>query len=73
MENEHLNKVELIVPLSGSQLFDINAYVTAKNLCAQFPGLQCDYEDKTRIRIFGELNDYWFAQYNKMVFDSQKK
>ena len=59
--------------LSGSQLFDINAYVTAKNLCAQFPGLQCDYEDKTKIRIFGELNDYWFAQYNKMVFDSQKK
>ena len=31
MENEHLNQVELNVPLSGSQLFDINAYVTAKN------------------------------------------
>ena len=72
-ETIHMNTVELTVPLSGSQLFDLNAYVTAKNLCKEFPGLQCDYEDKTKIRIFGELNDYWFAKYNKMVFESSKK
>lgn len=66
---EHLNKVELNVPLSGSQLFDLNAYVTAKKLCEKFPGLVCDYEDKTKIRIHGELNDYWFGEYNKMVFE----
>lgn len=73
MENIHMNQVELNVPLSGSQLFDINAYVTAKKLCTKFPGLQCDYEDKTKIRIFGELSDYWFAEYNKMVFQSQQE
>lgn len=66
---EHLNHVELNVPLSGSQLFDIHAYVTAKNLCSQFPGLECDYSDTSKIRIFGDLNDYWFREYNIAVFN----
>ena len=72
-ETIHMNHVEFSVPLSGSQLFDIHAYVTAKNLCTQFPGLECDYSDKTKIRIFGDLNDYWFDQYNKTVFESLVK
>ncbi len=71
-ENVHMNPIDFSVPLSGSQLFDINAYVTAKDLCKRFPGLQCDYEDKKKIRIYGELSDYWYDQFNKAMFDSQK-
>lgn len=72
MGEEHVNHIELNIPLSGSQLFDINAYVTAKNLCVRFPGIECDYEDKKKIRIYGDLNDYWYEQFNKMVFDASK-
>ena len=72
-ETIHMNHIDFSVPLSGSQLFDINAYVTAQNLCKQFPGLQYDYEDKTKIRIFGDLNDYWFEKFNRTVFESTGK
>ena len=44
------------------------AEVTAKKLCSKFPGLQYEYKDK-EIAIFGELNDYWYAEFNKAVFE----
>ncbi len=63
-----MHKIEFSVPLSGSKLFDIMAEVTAKKLCAKFPGLQYEYKDK-EIKIFGELNDYWYGEFNKAVFE----
>ena len=63
-----MHKIEFTVPLSGSKLFDTFAYATAKNLCAEFPGLNYDYEDKTKIQITGELNDYWFEKWNQRLF-----
>jgi len=63
-----MNKVEINVPLSGSKLFDINAIATAQRLCAKFPGLKYEYEDEKNIHIFGELNDYWYGEFNKAVF-----
>ncbi len=63
-----MHKIEFSVPLSGSKLFDVMAEVTAKKLCAKFPGLQYEYRDK-EIAIFGELNDYWYAEFNKAVFE----
>jgi hypothetical protein len=66
-----MHKVEFSVPLSGSKLFDVMAEVTAKKLCAKFPGLQYEYRDKD-IYIHGELNDYWYAEYSKAVFELGK-
>lgn len=66
-----MHKIEFSVPLSGSKLFDIMAEVTAKKLCAKFPGLQYEYKEK-EIHIFGELNDYWYAEFNKAVFELGK-
>ena len=43
-ENSH--EIDFRVPLSGSQLFDIHAYATAKNLCAKFPGLSYEAAQK---------------------------
>ena len=62
-----MHEIDFIVPLSGSKLFDMNAYVTAKKLCAKFPGLQFDYDDK-QIHIHGSLNDNWYTEWNKAVF-----
>ena len=39
-----MHKIEFTVPLSGSKLFDVMAEVTAKKLCAKFPGLQFEYK-----------------------------
>ncbi|MBQ2690899.1 MAG: hypothetical protein IJF53_01935 [Clostridia bacterium] len=64
----HMNKVEYVLQLTGSQLFDIVMYNTAKKLCSDFPGLQCDYNDKTSIRIHGELNDFWYEKYQEAMF-----
>ena len=65
--NEHLNPVDFTVPLSGSALFDTHAYATAKHLCAMFPPLEFEYS-RTGIRIHGELNDSWYAQWCRAVF-----
>lgn len=67
MENKH--RIDFRVPLSGSQLFDMHAYVTAQHICSMFPGLQFEKEyDPKAIHIFGELNDFWFDQWNKALF-----
>ena len=63
-----MHKVEYTLNLTGSKLFDIVMFNTAKKLCTDYPGLQVEY-DKKIIRIFGELNDYWFQKYNEAMFD----
>ena len=66
-----MHKVEYVLQLTGSQLFDIVMYNTAKQLCSEFPGLTFDY-DKTTIRIHGELNDFWYEKYQAAMFGNQK-
>ena len=66
---ETLHDIELIVPLSGSALFDINARATAHNLCARFPGLKYEVDSEKRaIRLYGQLNDYWYKDWQQTVF-----
>jgi len=67
--SEHMNKVDFSVPLSGSQLFDIHTYATAKMLCDKFPPLNFEYKKDECIRIYGELNDMWYEEWNKAVFN----
>lgn len=62
-----MHKVEYTLNLTGSKLFDVVMFNTAKKLCAEYPGLQFEY-DKNTIHIFGELNDYWFTKYNEAMF-----
>lgn len=63
-----LHKVDFSVPLSGSHLFDIGVYATARKLCAKFPGLDFEYGNHF-VHIFGELNDMWYDKWNKAVFE----
>ena len=67
-----LHNVEYTFQLTGSQLFDMVMYNTAKQLCNDFPCLSFDY-DKTTIRIHGELNDYWYERYQNVMFGNQEK
>lgn len=62
-----MHKIDFYVPLSGSQLFDYHSYVTARNLCIMFPPLDFAVEAQ-QIRIFGELNDYWYKQWCETIF-----
>lgn len=64
-----MHKVEYIINLTGSKLFDIVTYNTAKGLCEEFPGLEMAYLDEKHIRIFGELNDFWYEKYQQKMFD----
>ena len=68
----NMNKVEYSFNLTGSKLFDIVMYNTAKQLCADFPGLNFEY-GKTTIRIYGELDDYWYAKYKESMFGSEEE
>ena len=67
-----LHNVEYTFQLTGSQLFDMVMYNTAKQLCNDFPGLTFDY-GKTTIHIYGELNDYWYERYQAVMFGNQTK
>ena len=63
-----MHKIDFVVPLSGSSLFDIHTIATAKGLCDKFPPLNYEFTtEKTGVRISGELNDYWFEQWNKAL------
>lgn len=64
-----MHTIDFTVPLSGSKLFDLSAYDTARRLCAEFPGLNYTYTHE-KIHIFGELNDEWYSKYNQAVFES---
>jgi hypothetical protein len=58
--------------LTGSKLFDVVMYNTAQKLCTKYPGLNFEYEDSKSIRIFGELEDYWYEKYQLEMFGEKK-
>ncbi|MGM9608275.1 MAG: hypothetical protein ACI3XJ_12295 [Oscillospiraceae bacterium] len=62
-----MHKVEYTINLTGSKLFDVVMYNTAKKLCMDYPGLSFDYGDTT-IRVYGELDDYWYEKYQEEMF-----
>lgn len=62
-----LHKVEYVIPLTGSKLFDMVMINTAEKLCSDFPGLSSEYNGMT-IRVFGELDDYWYEKYQEEMF-----
>lgn len=64
-----MHKVEYVINLTGSKLFDVVTYNTAKKLCKEFPGLEMSYDDEKHIRVYGELNDYWYEKYQEKMFD----
>lgn len=63
-----MNSVDFTIKLSGSKLFDLYTLATAKKLVEKFPGLKYEFNDD-EVRIFGELNDYWYDKYNEAVFN----
>lgn len=62
-----MHPIDYEVKLTGSKLFDLVMYNTAKKLCTDFPGLDFDYTT-TAIKIHGELNDYWYDKFNTTMF-----
>lgn len=64
---DNLHEVDFVVKLTGSQLFDIHSYVTAKHLCDMFPPLQFEHT-KEQIHIHGQLNDSWYEQWCRALF-----
>ncbi|MCC8076805.1 MAG: hypothetical protein LUC21_02945 [Oscillospiraceae bacterium] len=63
-----MHKIEYEIKLTGSKLFDVVMYNTAKKLCDDFPGLEFEYGEH-EIKIFGELDDFWFQKYNETMFE----
>jgi hypothetical protein len=49
--------VKYAFKLTGSKLFDIVMYNTAKALCTRYPGLKLDYTDN-EIQIDGMITPY---------------
>lgn len=66
-----MHKVEYTIKLTGSKLFDVVMYNTAKKLCMDYPGLSFEY-DETAIRVFGELDEYWYEKYQEEMFGKNK-
>jgi len=66
---QDMHPIDFTVKLTGSKLFDICSYNMAKKMCEKFPGLKFETIPNA-IRIFGELNDFWFDKYNKTMFES---
>lgn len=64
---ENWHDIDFRVPLSGSKLFDLNTTWTAEKLCSKFPGLKWRTVDNS-VQIYGQLNDYWYDQFNIAVF-----
>lgn len=67
-----MKKVEYTIKLTGSKIFDIVMYNTAKKLCSDYPGLSFEYDD-TSIRVFGELDEYWYEKYQEAMFGKDEK
>ena len=65
------HKIDYEIKLTGSKLFDIVMFNTAKKLCTEYPGLDFEY-GTTSIRIFGELHDFWFEKYNAAMFGTKQ-
>ena len=66
--DEHKNRIDFKVRLTGSHLFDYHTTMTARGLCATFPGLEYEQPSPSEIRIFGDLNDYWYDEFHRAVF-----
>lgn len=62
-----MKKVEYTIPLTGSKLFDMVMYNTAKKLCSDYPGLALDTTENA-IRVYGELTEYWYERYQEEMF-----
>lgn len=67
-----IHKVEYTIHLTGSKLFDMVMYNTATKLCQDYPGLQFEYST-TEIRVYGELEDYWYEKYQEAMFGDKKQ
>ena len=63
-----MHDIDFEIKLTGSKLFDVVMFNTAKKICDDFPGLQFSY-GKNEIKIFGQLDDYWFKRYNEKMFE----
>ena len=62
------HKIDYEIKLTGSKLFDIVMFNTAKKLCTEFPGLDFEY-GTTSIRIFG---GYSVEKYRRMSADIRR-
>lgn len=62
-----MRDVEYTIQLTGSKLFDMVMYNTAKKLCSDYPGLSFEY-GTTSIRVYGQLDDFWYAKYQEEMF-----
>lgn len=66
-----MHKVEYTLQLTGSKLFDLVLYNSAKKLCIEYPGLNFEYGE-TSIRVFGELDEYWYEKYQLEMFGTKE-
>ncbi|MCD8211744.1 MAG: hypothetical protein LUC17_01800 [Oscillospiraceae bacterium] len=66
-----MHKVEYKIHLTGSIIFDTVMTQTAKQLCADFPGLTCDFSSDG-ILVKGELDDEMYEKYQAEMFGKGK-
>ena len=64
-----MHKVNYTIKLTGSQLFDVVMFNTAKKLCLDYPGLDMEYTMK-EIFVYGTLDDEAYARYQEEMFGS---
>ncbi|MCD7928056.1 MAG: hypothetical protein LUF80_04250 [Oscillospiraceae bacterium] len=62
-----MHKVEYKIQLTGSIIFDTVMTSTARTLCADFPGLNCEYTEDA-ILVQGELDDEMYEKYQVAMF-----
>lgn len=62
-----MHKVEYKIQLTGSIIFDTVMTQTARKLCADFPGLSCEYTAEA-IQVQGELDDEMYEKYQVAMF-----
>lgn len=62
-----MHKVNYTIKLTGSQLFDVVMFNTAKKLCLDYPGLDMEYTMK-EIFVYGTLDDEAYARYQEEMF-----
>lgn len=67
-----MHKVTYNIKLTGSKLFDMVMYNTAKKLCQDYPGLEFDYDIKN-IYVYGQLDDEHYEKYQKEMFEKEEE
>lgn len=65
-----MHEVEYTLLLTGSKLFDLTMLNTAKQLCADYPGLSYE-EGPATIRVFGQLDDAAYEKYQNQMFGAE--